>query len=90
MSVQMCSKILDPIVFHGGYVQASKGLRGPSWRISVYVDRRLPSGRFYQTRAATRVRRSEEAARKAMPEMAALWSKDNPDFARETAGEQKS
>lgn len=88
MSVYMCSKILDPVVFHGGYVQATKSLKG-TWRINAYLDRRLQSGRVYQTRAATRVRRSEEAARVAVAEMAAFWSKDNPDYARETPGEPK-
>ena len=75
----MCSKILDPIVFHGGYVQATKSLTG-TWRVCVFLDLRSPSGRLYQTRAAVRVRRSEDAARKAAAEMAAFWSKDNPDF----------
>jgi hypothetical protein len=89
MSVHICAKILDPIVFHGGYVQASKSLRGPSWRVSVYLDRRLPSGRAYQTRAATRVRRSEDAARKIAAEMAAFWSKDNPDFAVDRKAEHE-
>lgn len=79
MSVFMFSQILPPVPFDGGYVQASKSLKG-TWRIGVWIERRLPSGNVFHTRAATRVRRSEEAARAAANQMAKFWSRSNPDF----------
>jgi len=77
----MFASILPPVTFNGGYVQATKSVRGNSWRVTAWREGRLPSGNVYHTRAATRVRRSEEAARKAAGEMAAFWSKNNPEFA---------
>lgn len=81
MSVHMFAAILPPVPFTGGYVQVTKSVRGNSWRVTAWRERRLPSGNVYHTRAATRVRCSEEAARKAAGEMAEFWSKDNPEFA---------
>ena len=77
MSVHIFSQILPAVPFDGGYVQSTRSVKG-TWRISVWVERRLPSGRVFHTRAATRVRRSEEAARTAALEMAVFWSRSNP------------
>lgn len=72
--------ILPPVPFEWGYVQATKSLRGSSRRVTAWIERRLPSGMVYCSRAHTRVRRSQEAALKAANEMAAFWSRSNPDF----------
>jgi hypothetical protein len=80
VSVHIFSRVLPPVRFNGGYVQATKSLRGNCWRVSAWVERRLPSGSLYHTRANTRMRRSEEAAVKTADEMAAFWAKDNPQF----------
>lgn len=84
MTVSMFSQILPPIPFDGGYVQATKSLKG-TWRVAAWVERRLPSGKTFHTQAATRVRRSEDAARKVAEEMAKFWSRSNPDFAERRA-----
>jgi hypothetical protein len=80
MSVHVFAVLLPPVPFDCGYVQATKSLRGNSWRVTAWIERRLPSGMVYYSRAHTRVRRSQEAALKAANEMAAFWSRSNPVF----------
>lgn len=79
MSVHMFATILPRVPFQGGYVQATKSVRGKTWRVSAWIEHRLPSGREYHTLAHTRVRRSQEAALKAATEMAIFWSRANPE-----------
>jgi hypothetical protein len=78
MSMHVLAASLPQVPFDGGYVQATK--RGNSWRVTAWIERRLPSGTVYHTRVHTRVRRGQDAAIKAAAEMAAFWSRSNPDF----------